>query len=391
MDAEFIEERFGAELKNILGTLHSRPELSLEERETTALIRRTLSSLGVRLIDLGMETGCVGVLSGGKPGPTIGLRADIDALPQQEKTDRPDRSAVPGVMHACGHDVHTTGLLGAAMALCAVREQLAGNVVFLFQPAEETLSGARLMLDRGLMEKAPMDMLFGLHNSPQLPAGTVGVREGHLMAAKDRYLIRVTGRGGHSSAPHKNIDPVVAAAAMVSAVHTVVSRNVGPLHAAVVNVGYLSAGSPEDMVVDEAVLGGTVRTHEEKVRRRVFDRLAEIAEGTARAYGCGAALTRESIVPAVNNPREMAAVARRAAVRTVGEGNIAAPALNMASEDFALFAERVPAFFYFLGSGTPGGRSPSWHSPYFCAHEKTHLYGAALMANSVLCAMDKGP
>ena len=389
MDAQTVETLYGEKLTNILHTLHSHPEPAFEEYETTALIKKTLLALDIGLIDLGMETGVVGILRGGKPGPTIGIRADIDALRQQEKTQRPDRSTAEGLMHACGHDVHTVCALGAAMALSALREELPGSVAFLFQPAEETLSGARLMIERGLLEKVPMDKLFGLHNSPQLPVGTVGVREGHLMAAKDRYLIRVTGRGGHSSAPHKNIDPVVAAAAMVSAIHTVVSRNVGPLHAAVVNVGYLSAGSPEDMVVNEALLGGTIRTHEEAVRARVLERIGEIAEGVAAAYGCKAALTQESADPALENSHEMTALARRAAVHTVGKENVVTPQLNMASEDFALYARRVPAFFYFLGSGEPGKHSPSWHSPYFCAHEKTHLYGAALLTNTVLEAMGK--
>ena len=383
-----IQSRFGNAITKLAQKLHSSPELSLQEHATTSLICEVLSNLSIECIDLGLSTGAVGILRTGKPGPVIGLRADIDAISQQEERDRPDRSKVDGIMHACGHDVHTAGLLGAAMALAAMKDELTGDVVFVFQPAEETLAGAQRMIEAGLFTKAPMNCMFGLHNSPHMDVGTVGIREGHLMAAKDAYRARMIGRGGHSSAPQKNIDPILAAAAAVQGIHTIISRNVGPLSSAVVNVSYLSGGSEADLIVNDAVFGGTIRTHEEGVRAHVLERLEAMSVSTAEAYGCKAEFSHTPITPAVVNPSSLVPVARHAAVATVGEGHIVTPPLNMASEDFALFGECVPAFFYFLGSGTPGVRNYSWHNPRFCAHEDTPIYGAALLANSVLVAQE---
>lgn len=383
---EACRARYGEKLKSIARELHMHPELSMQEQATTALIRSILRELGIEEIELGLATGVVGLLRGGRPGSVIGLRADIDALCQHEETDRPDKSLSEGKMHACGHDVHTVSLLGTAMLLADMREELSGNVALLFQPAEETLSGARYMLDRGLLERVHMDALFGLHNTPHLPVGTIGLKQGHLMAAKDLFSVRITGRGGHSSAPHKNIDPVVAAAAVIQGIHTIVSRNVGPLQSAVVNVSYMQGGSPEDLVVDEAVLRGSIRTHTQEVRKQVLERLEQVASFTAQAYGCTAVCEHESVTPAVDNPPALYAIAKRAAAELVGEANIRTPQLNMASEDFALFAKRIPGFFYFLGSGAPGARNYSWHHPQFAAHPDTPLYGATLLAQSVLCA-----
>ena len=388
VDLENVRSQFGGAITELAQKLHSRPELALQEYETTKLICAVLDDLGIERVGLGLTTGAVGRLRTGKNGPIIGLRADIDALSQQEECDRPDRSQIDGVMHACGHDVHTAGLLGAAMALSAIKEELSGDVVFVFQPAEETLAGARLLINAGLFKKTPVSCMFGLHNSPHIDAGAVGIREGHLMAAKDMFRALMIGRGGHSSAPQKNIDPILAAAAAVQGIHTIVSRNVGPLSSAVVNVSYLSGGSEADLIVNDAVFGGTIRTHEEGVRARVLERLEEITRSTAQAYGCKAEFTHTPVTPAVINPSLLVPVAQRAAGVTVGEGNIVTPPVNMASEDFALYGECVPSFFYFLGSGTPGARNHSWHNPRFSAHEKTPLYGATLLANSVFAAQE---
>ncbi len=383
-----LQSQFGSAIMELSKKLHSRPELGLQEYETTKLICNVLADLGIERIDLGLKTGAVGRLRTGKNGPVVGLRADIDAISQQEECDRPDRSKVDGTMHACGHDVHTAGLLGAAMALAAMKDELSGDVVFVFQPAEETLAGARLMIDAGLFTKAPVSCMFGLHNSPHMNVGTVGIREGHLMAAKDMFRARMIGRGGHSSAPQKNIDPILAAAAAVQGVHTIISRNVGPLSSAVVNVSYLSGGSEADLIVNDAVFGGTIRTHEEGVRARVLERLEEMTRSTAQAYGCKAEFTHTPVTPAVVNPAMLLPLARNAAAATVGEESMVTPPVNMASEDFALYSEYVPSFFYFLGSGTPGTRNYSWHNPRFCAHKETPLYGATLLANSVLAAQE---
>ena len=385
IDMETVSGCFGEDIRAIAQQMHMHPELGLMEHETTVLIRNHMKRLGIEEIDIGLPTGGVFLLRGGN-GPSIGLRADIDALSQNEKSDRPDCSKVDGVMHACGHDAHTAGLVGAAMLLAQRREALRGDVVFLFQPAEETLRGANLLIEHGLFSRAKIDMLFGLHNAPQLMIGTVGVREGHLMAAKDLYKARITGRGGHSSAPHRNIDPVIAACAAVQGVHSIISRNVDPLQSAVISVGYLCGGNPEDMIVDDAVFSGSIRSHAPETRKTVLERLGQVVSGTAEAYGCTSELELFSSSPAVDNPSALVPIARRAAQSIVGEENVVVPDLNMASEDFALLAQHAPAFFYFLGSGTPGKENHPWHHPQFAAHPDTPLYGAALLAQSVLCA-----
>ena len=389
MDMNAVRAKYGDEIRGIARQMHMRPELGLEEHETTAMIRKRMTQLGLEEIDLGLDTGAVFVLRSGKGGPSIGLRADIDALTQTEQSDRPDCSRINGVMHACGHDVHTAGLIGAAMLLAEQKDKLCGDVVFLFQPAEETLRGAKLMIERGLFSRVHIDMLFGLHNSPRIPVGSVGVRLGNLMAAKDMYRARITGKGGHSSAPHRNIDPIIAACAAVQGVHSIISRNIDPLQSAVISVGYLHGGNPEDMVVDEAEFSGSIRSHAAQSRKTVLERLEQVVTGTALAYGCKSEFTSNSIVPAVDNPAELYPIAQRAAALIVGKENVVEPEVNMASEDFALFARQAPGFFYFLGSGTPGARNYGWHNPKFAADPETPIYGAALLAQSVLCAQSR--
>ena len=257
----WCEQEFGPQLRSILSDLHQHPELSMEEFRTTSRIKDVLEQTGIEIVDIGAKTGVVGHLSTGGTGPSIGLRADIDAITQHEQTDRPDRSLTDGKMHGCGHDVHTTGLLGAAMALAKQRAHLLGDVYFIFQPAEESLSGARYLVDEcGLWDKIHIDAIFGLHNYPEFPVGTVGLRSGPLMSYKDAFSLRLIGRSGHSSMPQKNIDPIVAAAALIQSLQTIASRNVGPLDSVVLSICQLYAGSPRGLVVDDVQMAGNIRT-----------------------------------------------------------------------------------------------------------------------------------
>lgn len=380
---------FAKDLEQIEAHLHARPELSFAERETTAYIVSHMEALGLERIELGMETGAVFRLRcKDKKGPTVGLRADIDAIRQQEAVERPDRSQNGGCMHACGHDVHTTGLLGAAMALCALRESLRGDVVFLFQPAEETLRGAKAMIGAGLFTKAPMDMLFGLHNLPGAPLGTVGVKEGPLMADKVDFVIEVYGRGGHGSTPEKCEDPLVAACALVGALQTVVSRNTAPMDAAVLSVCSIHGGTEENLIVDKIRMTGSLRTLSAAVRDRALARMREIVESGAAAYGCRAKLETEHICEGLCNGAQMEAIARRAADAARGAENIFTPTPSLGSEDFSAYGAHVPSFFYFLGSGEPekAADNPPWHKPDFRCAPGTALASARLLTASVLTA-----
>jgi len=371
-------------LRELEARLHANPELSLQEHDTTRLIREEMLALGLEEAPLGLETGAVFRLRGGA-GPVVGLRADIDAIRQTEAVERADASARPGIMHACGHDVHTVGLMGAAMALCGIREQLRGDVVFIFQPGEEILRGARLLRDKGLFEKAPMDMVFGLHNLPAAPVGSVGVKEGPLMADKADFAIEALGSGGHGSMPHLCNDPLAAACAMVGALQTVVSRSLNPLEPAVLSVCSIHGGTEENLIVDRVRMTGSLRTMGRAAQAAALRRMEEIAAATAAAYGCRAELTYEIITAAVINGPEMAAVARRAAA--AAGADIFAPEPTMASEDFSVYGEHAPSFFYFLGGGAPGAENPPWHKPGFACAPDTALMGARLLACSALAGM----
>jgi len=388
-----MEELFAAltsKIHHAEAELHAHPEPSFREYETTKRIDSLLSTLpGFSRMDLGLATGSVWRLQGAQKGITVGLRADIDAIAQQETVNRPDRSQHDGLMHACGHDVHTAGLLGAAMALSAISDRLCGDVIFLFQPAEEILQGAKHLVRQGLFEKAPMDVLFGLHNQPALPCGTVGIREGSLMAGKDDFVLEIIGKGGHGGLPESCTDPIVAACGVVGTLQTVVSRNVSPLDAAVLSVCSFHGGTEENLIVDRVRLTGSLRTMSPAVRERALERMQTISESGAAAYGCRAELTVTPLNGPVINSAAMTVIARRAAQATVGNANIRTPDPSMGCEDFAVYGEHVPSFFYFLGSGDPTRENAPWHKPDFQCAAETSLIGARLLTNSVLAAQNR--
>ena len=291
------------ELKALKDDLHRHPELSFQERRTTAVLRERLAPLGLELIDLGMETGVAALLRGARPGRTAALRADIDAIAQQEPADLGVVSEHPGIMHGCGHDFHTACLYGAARLLCARREALAGDVVFLFQPAEEVTQGARAMIDHGLWEKLPRkpDCLFGLHNRPELPRGQVAVLPGPIMAGKRHFTVTLRGVAGHGGSPHKCVDVIVPAAAIVQGVQAILSRNADPMESLVCAVLSIHAGTPENFVPDTLVMTGSIRAHSQQVQDMACRRLEEICRGTAAAYGCTAELAFTPGVPITFN------------------------------------------------------------------------------------------
>ena len=300
-------------------------------------------------------------------------------------------SQVGGIMHGCGHDFHTTGLYGAAKLLAGRREALAGNVVFLFQPAEEVTQGAQAMLDHGLLDKLPERprYLFGLHNRPELPAGTIAVMEGPVMAGKSHFALTLHGKSGHGGSPHKCTDVVVAGAAVVNALQTVVSRDTDPLDSVVCSVLSIHAGTPDNFVPDTLTMTGSIRFHQERAHQKACKRLEELTLGVAAAYGCSAEVAFHPGVPATVNSPKLTALARKAALALVEPDKVVSPRPDMGSEDFAVFGQHIPAFFYWLGSGFPGRDNPCWHNEHFRTDDSALPLAAALLAESALVGLEE--
>lgn len=367
--------------------LHQHPELSFEEKRTTAVVKEELARLGAELIDIGMDTGAVARIRGAHgSGRTIAIRADIDCITQQECEENPVRSLTPGLMHACGHDVHTTCALGAAAALSAMRSELCCDVLMIFQPAEEVTKGAKVMLEHGLFAKPQThaDMLFGLHNYPSLPVGRVGVRRGALMACKSNFRLVLHGVAGHGGMPHKCVDVIVAASAIIDAVQTIVSRNCDPMQSCVCYISAVHGGREDYQITDELEMLGSVRALDEAEHDNMIARLRTLAGGIAEAYGCKMEIEIDRQVPLLFNGDEMYERAFKAADAVFGRENIIDPTPVLGSEDFAVLGRQVPSFFYWLGSGKADGSSAGWHNARFYALDETIAFGAKLLTASVV-------
>ncbi|KAA8748004.1 amidohydrolase [Paenibacillus sp. UASWS1643] len=352
--------------------MHRNPELSGEEKETTAAIRRWLEEEGVRIADeYGLRTGLVAEVGQGD-GPVVALRADIDALPIQEETKLEFASQVDGKMHACGHDAHTAILIGAARLLKQRESSLPGKVRLIFQPSEEKATGARQVIQSGAL--SDVRAVFGLHNKPDLQVGTVGIREGALMAAADGFVVKVEGVGTHAAVPEAGIDPIVVAAHIVTALQAIVSRNVGAQESAVISVTKLHSGTAWNVIPDEAILDGTVRTFDEKVRARIRERFNQVVAGVAAAYGTRATVRWIQGPPAVVNDESLASAAEQVASE-IGLNSVR-PLPSPAGEDFSFYQKEAPGLFLFLGTSGPH----EWHHPGFDVDEQALPLGAHLLA-----------
>ena len=329
--------------------LHAHPELGFEEHRTSDAVAAKLAAWGIEVTRGIAGTGLVGTLRQGTSGRAIGLRADMDCLAMTEENEFAYRSTAPGRMHACGHDGHTTMLLGAARYLAETRN-FDGTVHFIFQPAEEGGGGGRVMVEEGLFRRFPCDMVFGAHNDPSLPAGTMQAVPGQVCAAADSFWIRIAGRGGHAARPHLSIDPVVVGSHVVLALQSAVSRRIDPLRSAVLSITQFHAGSAGNVIPDGAALNGTVRTLDADVRDEMERIMGETAEATAAAYGATAALEYERGYPSVVNAPEPTAQAARAAERLLGAGKVITDASpTMGGEDFSYMAQAVPGCFVRIG------------------------------------------
>ncbi|EST54811.1 peptidase M20 [Brevibacillus panacihumi W25] len=364
---------------------HQYPEIGLEEFRTQEQVMRYLDEMGIPYTK-SAGTGIVGLIQGARPGATVALRGDMDALPILEAEDREYRSKIPGKMHACGHDAHMTCLLGAARILNHYKAELAGNVKLFFQPAEETVGGALPMIKEGVLENPKVDAVFGLHVSSEIPAGHIGVKYGQMNASSDDLSIIVRGENGHGAYPHSGRDAIVIAAHVITALQTIVSRNVDPRRAAVITIGMISGGTANNILAQEVKLTGTIRTLEPSVREQVKERIQEVAALTARALGGEAEVTYEEGYTSLINHDALVDLVKRNGEELLGEQHVRINELpNMGVEDFAYFAENVPGAFFHLGvRNEETGCVYPVHHPNFDLDERSLAVGAAMQALNTL-------
>lgn len=348
--------------------LHAHPELSWKEFETARKIRERLARLPrLRILPPLLETDVVALLNEDRPGRCIALRADIDALPIQEESNHPFISTVPGVMHACGHDGHTSVLLGTAMVLSQMADELPGRVKFIFQPAEEDGGGGGRLCERGVLDSPKVDAAVALHAWPMQPVGTIAIRPGPVTAANNEFVITVRGRGGHGAYPHRCVDPIVIAAEIVLSLQTIVARMVPPLDCAVVTVGQINAGTATNIIPAECELKGTIRYYRAETGEQIRERLRTIADSIARAHGAEAMVSIRLGYPSLNNDQSLTELVMAAAGKVVGVDRIITTEdPSMGAEDFAFYAQKVPASMFRLGVRPPGMDSyPGLHHPQF--------------------------
>jgi hippurate hydrolase len=374
---------FHAEMTAWRRDFHANPELGFEEVRTSGIVAEKLRSWGIEVHAGIAKTGVVGVLRGRSDnGRAIGLRADMDALPMTEETGLPHASRNPGAMHACGHDGHTTMLLGAARYLAETRN-FDGTVYFVFQPAEEGLGGAKVMMDEGLFERFPMEQVYGMHNWPDLPRGEVGAVAGPVMAAADRFDVVVRGKGGHGAMPHHAVDPVVVAAHMVTALQSIVARAVDPMKNAVVSVTKIQAGTTYNVIPGTATLMGTVRTLETGVQDLVEAQMRRVCAQIAAAFGAEADIDyRRGYPPTVNHEAETG-LAAAAAAKVVGDAKVHRDLVPcMGGEDFSYMLQARPGAYLWLGQGK-GADTVAVHNPGYDFDDEILPVGASMWAQIV--------
>ncbi len=378
-------EALTPELVALRRELHQHPELAFQETRTARAVARFLDGFG-----LTVRTGVGGtgvVAEAGTGERTVLLRVDMDGLPIEEESAQPYASREPGRMHACGHDGHTA--IGAGAARILAGRSLPGRVRLLFQPAEEGAGGAQAVIKDGVLDD--VDVALGIHLWNELPVGSIGVKAGPLMASVDRLRIVIHGRGGHGAKPHLAHDPVLAAAHVVTALQSIVSREVPPIQSAVLTVAAIRAGEAFNVIPDEAVLTGTIRSFDPELRRSMPDRVARVAKGVSEALQCRAEVEVRPGNAAVSNDPRIAEIARRAAVRVVGEARVVEPEPTMGGEDMACYFERAPGCFVFIGSANPDtGKAEPHHSPRFDFDEEALPIGCEFLVRAAEEALTSG-
>jgi amidohydrolase len=376
--------------------IHMHPELSNREERTARLVAERLRALGLTEVKTGVARhGVTALLVGGKPGPVVAVRADMDALPIQEVGDKPYKSQNAGVMHACGHDVHTTVELGVAEVLSRMREDVRGTVKFIFQPAEEGApageeGGAKLMVKEGAMENPRPRAIFGLHTEPNLQAGQIGYHSGPAMASSDTFTITVRGKSSHGAQPQMGVDAVVVAAQVVLALQNIRSRRIDPLEPLVITVGTVRGGDRFNVIAGEVKMTGTMRTFNDQVRERSIALMRETLQSVTAAYGATYELELGDGNPVTYNEPALVEETLPTIRRVVGAGNALAIKPFMPAEDFSAYQKLVPGFYYFLGVGNrERGITAGWHTPNFDADEESLVVGVKVMSNVLLDYLER--
>ncbi|MGR6008344.1 M20 peptidase aminoacylase family protein [Bacillus cereus] len=356
-------EQLTDQLISIRRNLHENPELSYEEFKTTKAIKNWLEEKNITIINSSLETGVIAEISGNSNGPLIAIRADIDALPIQEETNLPYASKIHGRMHACGHDFHTAAIIGAAYLLKEKESSLNGTVRFIFQPAEESSNGACKVIEAGHLHG--VQAIFGMHNKPDLPVGTIGIKDGPLMAGVDRFEIEIHGVGTHAAVPDAGVDPIVASSQIVMALQTIVSRNISSSHNAVVSVTNIHSGNTWNVIPEKAILEGTVRTFQAETREKIPALMERIIKGVSDALGVKTEFHFHSGPPAVHNDESLTHLCTQTAQEM--SLDVITPTPSMAGEDFSFYQQHIPRIrFVFMGtSGTH-----EWHHPSFTVDER---------------------
>ncbi|MEW6051930.1 MAG: M20 family metallopeptidase [Candidatus Zixiibacteriota bacterium] len=364
--------------------LHKYPELSNQEFQTTQFVKQQLAKAGLRVLPLKLPTGVLAEISGSRPGPTVAIRSDLDALPIVEQSGLPFHSVRPGVMHACGHDVHMTTVLGVATILASLKKQFRGKVRFIFQPAEEVPpGGARPMIANGALKG--VDMILGLHVDPHLPTGRIGLLDGAMMASVFDFDLIIKGKGGHAARPHLAVDAISVAAELLESIQKVVSRETDPMDPVVVSFGQIKGGTARNVVAGEVRLAGTARALSERAYKRIPSLLKRTVDGICRARGADFQLVPLAAYPVLRNHPAVNRLLARTCDSLFGPGRIAKVEPVLGGEDFACYLEKVPGAMLWLGVMNKRIKADKpWHSPQFIADEEAIRYGTAVLAGASL-------
>ncbi|SCZ03175.1 M20 metallopeptidase family protein [Alkaliphilus peptidifermentans] len=394
MDREKILERaeeLKEELISIRRDIHAYPEVGLQEERTSKIVAQKLRQLGYKVQTKVGITGVVGLLEGRYPGKTILLRADMDCLKMMELNQHIYKSKHDGLMHACGHDAHTAWLIGAAMILASYKDQLYGNVKFVFQPAEETDGGAKRMIADGVLKNPDVDIALAAHVWPSIESGKIGIKTGTMMAALNNFKVTVYGKGGHGAEPHFCIDPISVSCQIYMALQTIISRRINPVEPAVISIGEFHGGAAHNVIPDKVIMEGTVRTTTEESRKKIHQMIETIIKGITEAHGASYSLEYNEDYSPVINDEEITKLVEEVGISILGEKNV----LNiqeptMGGEDFAYFQQKVPGAFFVVGTNNPHkGIDKPLHSPYFDIDEDILPIASAVFAGCVLQYLNK--
>ena len=387
-------QKHNLEIIKIRRFLHMNPELSNREYETAKLVGAKLISLGLEVKKGVAKTGVVALLRGSQQGATVGIRADMDALPIQELTDVPFKSLNPGVMHACGHDVHTSIVLGTAMVLTGLKDKIKGNIKFIFQPAEEgpppgEEGGASLMIKEGVLQEPSVGAIFGLHVWPE-DLGKAYFIPGHMMASSDWFQIVIKGKSSHAARPHEGVDSIALASNIVVSLQSVISRTTNPTDPAVLTIGKISGGTRSNIIAEKVILEGTVRTLSERNREKIPQLMENIVKGITHSFGADYTFSYRKGPPSLYNHPELAKIMLPTLLKVLGEEHVKEINPQMVAEDFSYYCQEIPGFYFFLGAKNPAQETMApLHNPYFNPDEGSITLGIKIMCHLLLDCLER--